>query len=56
MRSRWGRSVMTMKSHGWENPTDGAWWAAASTRRSTSSGTGSGRNPSRTSRRSPMTR
>ena len=31
-RSRWARSVMTMKSQGWEKPTDGAWWAAASSR------------------------
>ena len=31
-----GRVVITMKSHGCENPTDGARWAAASTRSSTS--------------------
>ncbi len=55
-RSRRARSVITMKSHGWEKPTDGAWWAAASTRPSTSGGTGSGRNPWRTSRRSAITR
>ena len=54
--SRRARSVITMKSHGWDNPTDGAWWAAASSRPSTSAGTGSGRKPCRTSRRSAITR
>ena len=49
-------SLITMKSQGWENPTDGARWAAASTRSSTSAGTGSGRKSRRTSRRSSMTR
>ena len=33
IRSRRARSLITMKSQGWEKPTDGAWWAAASTRR-----------------------
>ena len=56
IRSRRARSVSTTKSHGCEKPTEGAWWAAARTRPSTSAGTGSGRNPRRTSRRSAITR
>src|SRR6204780_2106041 len=56
IRSRRARSVMTMKSHGCEKPTLGAWCAAVSTRPSTSAGTGSGRKPRRTSRRSAITR
>src|SRR5271166_704618 len=56
IRSRRARSVITMKSHGCEKPTDGAWCAAASTRPSTSAGTGSARKPRRTSRRSAITR
>jgi hypothetical protein len=56
IRSRRARSAITMKSHGCDRPTEGALCAAASTRPSTSAGTGSGRNPRRTSRRSAITR
>ena len=44
-----------MKSQGWLSPTLGAWCAAVSTRVSTSSAMGSGRNPLRTSRRPATT-
>ena len=43
-------SLTTTKSHGCENPTDGAWCAALSIRASVSSGTGLSVNPDLTSR------
>ena len=55
-RSRTSRSRTMMKSQGWLSPTLGAWCAAASTRVSTSSLTGSARNPLRMSRRAATSR
>ena len=56
IRSRVSGSRRMTKSQGWLSPTLGAWCAAASTRVSVSSSTGSGRKPFLTSRRAPASR